>query len=287
MSTVTVVTDTTHSMPVQQLADEGIQQVSLHVNFGTQTEREVDMDLDAFYDRLRTDPKLPTTSQPSLGEFLAVYEPLLDAGQDIVSVHISGALSGTIETAREAAQQALATRPDRRVEIVDSRSVAGGLALIVLAAAAGARLGEDAPTVAARAGQAVRDTKIWFAVDTLEFFRRGGRIGNAQAWVGGALKIKPILTVNGEVEPIERVRTSGRAFQRLVRAMEERQADGCGGWAVQYIQALDQAERLVEEGRRIFGREPAVLSELGPVLGTYAGPGLLGVAGLPPALLGH
>ncbi len=287
MSTVTVVTDTTHSMPAEQLERLGVQQVSLYVNHGMQTQREADMDLDAFYERLRSDPELPKTAAPSTGNFLEVYEPLLDAGQDIVSVHISGALSGTIEIARQAAADALATRPERRIEIVDSRSVAGGLALIVVAAAAGARLGEDAPTVAARTQQAVQDTKIWFAVDTLEYLRRGGRIGTAQAWVGGALKIKPILTVNGEVEPIERVRTSGKAFQRLVTAMEERASDGCGAWAVQHIQAPADAERLVAEGRRIFGCEPEVMSELGPVLGTYAGPGLLGVAGLPPALVGR
>jgi DegV family protein with EDD domain len=287
MSTVTVVTDSTHSMPAATLERAGVKQVSLYVNHGTRTEREADMDLDVFYDRLRSDSKLPTTSQPSIGDFLAVYEPLLDAGQDIVSVHLSGGISGTVETARQAAEDALRSRPDRRVEIVDSRSVAGGLGLIVLAAAAGARLGEDAPTVAARTREAVRDTRIWFAVDTLEFLRKGGRIGTAQAWVGGALKIKPILTVDGEVSPVERVRTSGRAFQRLVTAMHERVADGASSWAVQHIQAPDEAGRLVAEGREIFGCEPELVSEIGPVVGTYAGPGLLGVAGLPPALLGR
>jgi len=287
MSRVTVVTDTTHSMPAATLERAGVQQVSLYVNHGTQTQREAEVDLDAFYELLRSDPKLPTTSQPSIGDFLAVYEPLLDAGQDIVSVHLSGAMSGTLETARQAAADALVTRPDRRVELIDSRSVAGGLGLIVLAAAAGARVGEDVDTVAGRTRDAVRDTRIWFAVDTLEFMRKGGRIGAAQAWVGGALKIKPILTIDGEVEPIERVRTSGRAFTRLVNAMHERAADGAGCWLVQHIQAPEEAERLVAEGRRIFGREPEFVSEVGPVVGTYAGPGLLGVAGLPPALLGR
>jgi DegV family protein with EDD domain len=287
MSTVTVVTDTTHSMPQATLRRAGIQQVSLYVNHGTQTQREADMDLDVFYDRLRNDSKLPTTSQPSIGDFLAVYEPLLDAGQDIVSVHLSGGISGTVETARQAAEDALRSRPDRRIEVVDSRSVAGGLGLIVLAAAAGARLGEDAATVAARTRDAVQDTRIWFAVDTLEFLRKGGRIGTAQAWVGGALKIKPILTVDGEVSPIERVRTSGRAFQRLVTAMHERVADGAGSWAVQHIQAPGEAERLVAEGQKIFGCDPELVSEIGPVVGTYAGPGLLGVAGVRPALLGR
>ncbi len=282
---VTVVTDTTHSIPADEVARAGAQQVSLYINEGGQTTREIDLDLAAFYARLGQDPQLPTTSQPSIGDFLAVYEPLLDAGQDIVSVHLSGGISGTVDTARQAAAEALRTRPDRRVEVIDSRSAAGGHGLIVLAAAAGARAGEDVDAVAARTQQAIRDTRIWFAVDTLEFLRRGGRIGTAQAWVGGALKIKPILTVDGEVTPVERVRTSGRAFQRLVTAMHERAADGATAWAVQHIRAEDEIARLVEQGREIFGREPEIVSELGPVVGTYAGPGMLGVAGVPPALL--
>ena len=130
------------------------------------------------------------------------------------------------------------------------------------------------------------DLKTWFAVDTLEFLRRGGRIGSAQAYLGSALKIKPILTLGREIEPIERVRTSGRAFQRLVAHLEARKDDGCDAFAVQHIQASADAERLAERGREIYGRDPALISEIGPVIGTHTGPGILGVAGLRTELLG-
>lgn len=287
MSPVTLVSDTTHSMPADVLAASGLQQVSLYVNHGTKTEREAEMDLAAFYDELRTHAKLPTTSQPSIGDFLAVYDPLLAAGQDIVSVHISGAISGTVETARQAAEDAVGRHPGRRIEVVDSRSVAGGLAMILLAGAAAVQAGEDVDAIVARVNEAAGRTRIWFAVDTLEFLRKGGRIGAAQAWVGGALKIKPILTLDGEVVPIERVRTSARAFQRLVTAMDELVELGNTAWCVQHIQAPEEAARLVEEGRRVFGTDPLLVSEIGAVVGTYAGPGLLGVGGLPPALVGR
>lgn len=285
MPTVTVVADTTHSMPAEQLEREGIKQVSLYVTHGGRTEREAEMNLDAFYDRLRAGGDLPKTAAPSIGDFLAVYEPLLDAGQDIVSVHISGALSGTIDIARQAAEDALRTRPERRIEIVDSRSVAGGLALMILAAAAGARAGEDAPTVAARAEQAVQDTKIWFAVDTLEYLRKGGRIGTAQAWVGGALKIKPILSLESEILPVERVRTSGRAFERMVKYAQELHEGGADAWCVQHIQTPGEAARLVEQARAIFGCKPLFIGEVGPVIGVHAGPGMLGIGAMPRSML--
>jgi DegV family protein with EDD domain len=127
--------------------------------------------------------------------------------------------------------------------------------------------------------------RIWFAVDTLEYLRRGGRIGTAQAWVGGALKIKPILTVEDEITPIERVRTSSRAFERMVDYLRSRHDDGCDAWVVQHIQATDQADALVERGREIFGTEPVFVSEIGPVIGTHVGPGLLGVGGFQSSLL--
>jgi DegV family protein with EDD domain len=159
------------------------------------------------------------------------------------------------------------------------------IGLIALAGAAAARAGGDIDAVAGRVQQAVDIAKIWFAVDTLEFLRRGGRIGTAQAWLGGALKIKPILTVDGEITPIERVRTSGRAFERMVDFLRTRHDDGCDAWVVQHIQAPDQAAALVERGRAIFGSEPAFVSEIGPVIGTHVGPGLLGVGGVPRSLL--
>jgi DegV family protein with EDD domain len=286
MPDVAIVVDTTHYMPRELVEAQGMHEVSLYVNAGDSHEREIDMpDFDAFYERLRSSAQLPTTSQPSIGDFLAVYEPLVEDGRDIVSIHISGGISGTVEAARQAAADLSARKPQRRIEVVDTHSACGMIGLIALAGAAAARAGGDIDAVAGRVQQAVDIAKIWFAVDTLEFLRRGGRIGTAQAWLGGALKIKPILTVDGEITPIERVRTSGRAFERMVDFLRTRHDDGCDAWVVQHIQAPDQAAALVERGRAIFGSEPAFVSEIGPVIGTHVGPGLLGVGGVPRSLL--
>jgi DegV family protein with EDD domain len=286
MSQVAVVTDTTHYAPRELLRAHDIHEVSLYVNLGDRHERESAMpDFDAFYQQLRELDHLPTTSQPSIGDFLEVYEPLAAAGRDIVSVHIAGGISGTPETARQAATEIAGKFPGRRVEVIDSRTACGALGLVALAGAAAARAGGDVDAVAARVRAAVDAMRIWFAVDTLEYLRRGGRIGTAQAWLGGALKIKPILTVEDEITPIERVRTSSRAFERMVDYLRSRHDDGCDAWVVQHIQAPDQADALVERGREIFGTEPVFVSEIGPVIGTHVGPGLLGVGGVPRSLL--
>ena len=286
MADVAVVTDTTHYLPPALLAEAGVREVSLYVNEGGRAEREAGLDFAAFYDRLRTAAELPTTSQPSIGDFLAVFDPLLEAGRDIVSIHISGAISGTVDAARQAAADAVARHPGRRVEVVDSVSACGGLGAIVLGAAAVADAGRDVDAVAGRARAIVERSRIWFSVDTLEFLRRGGRIGGAQAWLGGALKIKPILTfVDGEISPVERVRTQRRAFERMAEFLTDFQAAGATSWMVQHIQAPDQAEALVGRGREIFGHDPLFVSEIGPVIGTHAGPGVLGVSGLAPELL--
>jgi DegV family protein with EDD domain len=286
MPPVAVVTDTTHYAPDELIAELGIHQVSLYVNAGGTARREIDItDYDEFYDQLRSASDLPTTSQPSIGDFLEVFTPLADAGHDIVSVHLAGGISGTVESARQAAAELMRSNPQRRVEVIDSRKACGALGFAAFAGVAAARAGGDIDAVAARVQETSDTVKLWFAVDTLEFLRRGGRIGAAQAWMGGALKIKPILTVDGEITPIERVRTAGRAFERMVEFLRSQQADGADGWMVQHIQAAEQAERLVEAGREIFGTDPVLVSEIGPVIGAHVGPGLLGVGGAPARLL--
>ena len=286
MSPVAVVTDTTHYLPADIAAQADLHLVSLYVRFGDDLERESEMpDFQAFYDRLGSAKELPTTSQPSIGDFVEVYEPLLEAGHDIVSLHISGGISGTYDSALQAKAQLEERGHGGRIEVLDSATACGGLGFVALAAAARAGKGGGLSEVAAHARAAREELKVWFAVDTLEYLRRGGRIGAAQAWIGGALKIKPILSIESEITPVERVRTSGKAFERMVEYMRSRQADGADAWMVQHIQAHEQAERLVERGREIFGTEPTCVSEVGPVIGAHVGPGLLGVGGLPASYL--
>jgi DegV family protein with EDD domain len=284
MPSVAVVTDTTAYLPAALVASEGIRLVSLYVNWPDASQREADMaDFDAFYERLRGAEQLPTTSQPSIGDFLEVWEPLLDQGRDIVSIHISGGISGTIESARQARDR-LGERAVR-VEVIDSESACGGLGLVALGAARSAAGGAGREAVVERA-LAVRDAlKMWFAVDTLEYLRRGGRIGAASAWLGTALKIKPILTMKGEITPIERVRTASRASARLLAYAQQRRDDGAEAWVVQHIQAPEEAKRLADATEELMGCPPVFISEIGPVIGAHVGPGLLGVGGIPPGLL--
>ena len=288
MPRVAVVSDTTAYFPTEVAEANGIRIVSLYVNFGSErTEREADIaDYDAFYDELRSAAKLPTTSQPSVGDFVSVYEPLLSEGQDVVSIHIAGGLSGTPEAARQAKETLERDgKGGDRVHVIDSRTAAGGLGLVALAAARRAADGGDADSVVAATLAAREELKMWFAIDTLEFLKRGGRIGAASAWIGSTLKIKPILSVESEITPVERVRTSARAFERMVDYARQREESGADAWVVQHIQAPDQAIQLAERCREIFGHEPAFTSELGPVLGAHTGPGLLGVGALPSRFL--
>jgi DegV family protein with EDD domain len=281
---VAIVSDTCHYLPAELVAERGIHEVSLYVHSGDHTRRESEItDYDEYYTQLRDMSALPTTSQPSIGDFLAVYEPLLDAGNEIVSIHLAGGMSGTVRSAEQARDQ-LGERASR-VHVIDSESACGGQGLVVLAAAAGARSGEDAATVVERTVKARAELKMWFAVDTLEYLRRGGRIAGAQAWLGSALRIKPILTVKSEITPVQRVRTSRRAFEKMVDLLRSRQQDGADAWMVQHIQAPREAQELAARGREIFGCDPQVISEIGPVIGTHVGPGLLGAGGIPSALL--
>lgn len=280
MAPVAIVTDTCHYLPRQLVAARGIHEVSLYVHWDGREDRESDLpDFDRYYEHLASSPRLPTTSQPSIGDFLAVYEPLLDAGREIVSIHLAGGMSGTVAAAEQARAQ-LGERAER-VHVVDSGTACGGEGLIVLAAHAAAARGTAAAEVVAHA-RATRDAlKMWFAIDTLEYLRRGGRIATAQAWLGSALRIKPILTVDAEITPIERVRTSGRAFERLLAYLATRKDEGADGWVIQHIQAPDECARLVARGREIFGTDPVFVSEVGPVIGTHVGPGLLGAGAVP------
>jgi DegV family protein with EDD domain len=280
---VAVVSDTCHYLPREVVAARGIHEVSLYVHWpeGTQRETEI-INYDAFYERLRSTRELPTTSQPSIGDFLAMYQRLLDGGNEIVSIHLAAGMSGTVAAALAAREQL--GRDAERVHVVDSASACGGQGLMLLAAAAAARVGGGAQAVCDRARRARQQLRMWFAVDTLDYLRRGGRIGGAQAWLGATLKIKPILTVQSQITSVERVRTSRRAFERLVELLRECARDGADAWIVQHIQAPGEAQELAEHGRQIFGIGPQAVSEVGPVIGAHVGPGLLGVAAIPSSL---
>jgi DegV family protein with EDD domain len=284
---VAVITDSTPYLPAALIERWKIHEVSLYVGWAGQLRPECDYtDLDAFYARLSASPQLPSTSQPSVGDFLARYEPLLAAGHDILSVHIASGLSGTCASAEEAGRIARERGSPGSVRVLDSQTGAGGLGCMVLVAATAAQAGADLEEVA-NAVTAARETlDIWFCLDTLEYLRRGGRIGAAQAMVGTALKVKPILTFGTEIAPVGRVRTHRRAFERMVSYLQELNDRGSSDWVVQHAQSRADADALVEAGTAIFGFEPLFCTEVGPVLGAHLGAGML-VGGMtrPPGLL--
>ena len=280
---VAVVSDTTHYLPRELVERNDIHEVSLYVNWQGRTDREADLPgFDEYYTYLGTAEDLPTTSQPSVGDFVQVYEPLLAEGREIVSVHLAAGLSGTCESASQAKQRLEEEgKGGERIFIMDSATACGGEGFIAMVAAAASRRGLSGADALAECKEARQHLKMWFAIDTMEFLRRGGRVGAARAWLGSTLKIKPILTVESQITPIERVRTSRRAFERMVEYMRERHEQGADAWVVQHIQAPDEAAELVARGREVYGTEPAFVSEVGPVIGTHVGPGLLGCGGLP------
>ena len=278
---VAVVVDSTHYLPRALVAAHDLHEISLYVGWAGDLRREAEIDdLDEFYARLRSEPDVPRTSQPSVGDFLDVYRPLVEQGRDVASIHLASGLSGTCANALEASGVLQSEGAGGRVAVVDSQSGAAGLGALGMVGSRAAREGASLDEVVAAVNGARQGLDLWFCLDTLEFLRKGGRIGAAQAFLGSALRIKPILTFGTEITPVERVRTSRRAFERLVEYLRDLHERGATAYYVQHIQDADGAERLVDEGRTIFDADPLFCSEVGPVLGAHLGPGMLGVGGL-------
>jgi len=201
MPSTAVVADTTSYLPRELLDKHDIKEVSLYVGLEGDQEREADIaDLHAFYERLRVSDQTVTTSQPSVGDFISVYEPLLAEGKEIISIHLSSGISGTCESAMQARERLTADgKGGERIVVVDSRTGAGGMGLLALTAANAAENGATAAEAEKRVAAAREELKIWFAVDTLDYLRRGGRIEAARAWIGTTRKSKPIRTLGEEI----------------------------------------------------------------------------------------
>jgi DegV family protein with EDD domain len=282
------VCDTTAYLPDAMIESRGIVRISLYVALAGEQRKELEIsDYDSFFERLRASEEGATTSQPSVGDFIETYEPLLAGGGEIISIHLSSAISGTYEAALQARQRLIDEgHGGERIHVYDSRTGCGGMGMLVLAAHGGIEAGEGVDAILARIARVREELRMWFAIDTLEYLRRGGRIGAARAWLGSALQIKPILTLDEEITPVERVRTRRRVFERLVKYAEELKADGRDAWVVQHIHDAEGAQQLVERCREVMGSGPLFVSEVGPVIGAHTGPGQLGVGGAPSELLG-
>ncbi|HKB32499.1 MAG TPA: DegV family protein [Candidatus Dormibacteraeota bacterium] len=278
---VAIVTDSTADLPPELAALRSITVVPLTLNFdGKPLLDGVDIRPGEFYRRLHSVTTHPTTSQPSPGRFAEVYKSLLDEHDSVVSIHISRKLSGTYESARQAA----AMTDAKRVRVIDSELVSMSLGLITLAASSLAASGRDAAAIEAKVLDMRASIETYFSVATLEFLRRGGRIGRASALLGSVLQVKPVLCIrDGLVTPLERVRTFERALTRVVELTREVDRGQGVCIIVGHADAEADAERIARELEPIA--ETLMIQPLGPVVGAHAGPGVVGVGCYPAELL--
>jgi DegV family protein with EDD domain len=274
---IALVTDSTAYMPPELVERYGIFVVPNVVNWGTQTYRDgVDIQAKEFFERLKKDPVLPTTAVASIGEFHDVYAKAAEAAETVIGVHLSAKLSGTYS----AAVQASKMLAPRRIEVIDSNATAMAMGFVVLAAARAAEASQPVEAVVQAARDAIPHVGVVFTVETLQFLRRGGRIGGAAAFVGSLLDMKPILDLrDGRVEPIERVRTKRKAVDRVLDIIVER-ASGKSPirLATLHANAPEEAAALLEKAKQRLGATEAIMCEVSPTVATHTGPGTVGLA---------
>lgn len=270
-----IVLDSTADFPDAPERFSNWRVVPLYVRFGADSYRDyVDIGPAEFYERLRTSADLPTTSQPTPQDFLTAYEEL-GAYERIFSLHVSAKLSGTFASAESAAAQS-----GDRVRVIDTATASAAIAMLGLAIQRRLEAGTTDEEVAALVERFRRESGLIFTLDTLEFLARGGRIGRASSWAGQLLHIKPILTLSeGEVLPLKRVRGNRKAIHEFATAFEEATADGPGlRVGIAHAEApgrMAALEKLVHDVRP--QAEIEVATTLGPVVGTHAGPGTVGL----------
>lgn len=286
---VRIVGDSTSYLTPAQIQQYGIHEVSLSVVWNDRSVPELEItDLDGFYDELRGMKDLPGTSQPSVGQFVEAFEPIIAAGDDVFSLHFSSGISGTYESAvqAKAAMERDGVDPSR-ITVMDTGSACGGYGVVLMAAGAAALRGGTLAECESAARSMLDGLHFWFAIDTLEYLRRGGRIGAVASVVGGAMKIKPILTVNSEgIVPVEKVRTESRVLARIAELGAENIPKRGGGYIVQQVQAPERAQKVIDDLTERLGYGPSFTpDEIGPVIGAHVGPGLIGVGVFPQALI--
>lgn len=276
-SEVAVVTDSTAYIPPDLVAKHNLRVIPQIVNWeGESLLDDVDIKPQAFYERLKSATEMPTTSQPSIQQFVDFFTEASKDAQSIVGVFVSDELSGTLNSAHGAAREL----KDLPIEIVDSRSTSMGLGLITLAAAQAAESGLSRVEVAQAAQALVDRVRVLFVVDTLEFLHRGGRIGGAQRLMGSVLSIKPVLHLqDGRIEPLTSVRTKRKAIQRMLEIAEE-ETLGKGDLHVSVLNAVaeEEAQFITEQVKNRLDPVTTIQAELSPAIGVHVGPGTVGLA---------
>ncbi len=272
--TVKVVTDSTSDLPSHLANSLGITVVPLNVHFGSEVFKDgVDMTADTFYERLTSEAVLPKTSQPSVGEFLEVYESLAQESDGIVSIHISSQLSGTYNSAIQASREPSVAS---HVEVVDTRHASMALGITAMAAARAARDGLDTDEVARVAREVNGRAECFAMLDTVEYLAKGGRIGKAKALMGSLLRVRPMIRLDGVVHELGKERSRQRGIARLKQIV--RDMAPIDEVSVMHSTTPDEASAVADELSDLLADDKKpIVARMGPVVGTYAGPGVLGM----------
>ncbi|MBK8784171.1 MAG: DegV family protein [Anaerolineales bacterium] len=279
MSKFAIVTDSTSYIPSEIIQKHGLTVTPQILIWGDETFRDgIDIQPSEYYGRLKTAKIMPSTSQVSPATMHETFQGLVDQGFDVLGIFISSKLSGTLQSAIQGRE--LMGAAAEKVSIVDSQSTAMALGFQVLGAARAKEAGASLKECVELTEKAHAKTGVFFAVDTLEFLHRGGRIGGAQRFIGSALNLKPILALKeGKVEGVERIRTKSKAHDRILELVAE-QVKGKPNIriATLHANAIDDAKALLDRAANELKPAEMILSELSPVVGTHTGPGTVGLA---------
>lgn len=281
VSDIRIVTDSGADLDAELCAAEGIHVVPLTITFDQEEYQDgVDLTPNAFYGKLRESKTMPFTTQPSPAEFVRTYEQLRDQGAThIISIHLSSRLSGTVQSAALAAREVSGVN----IEVIDSLSASLGIGMLAMEAARRSRSGEAFEAIVEAVRAMIPRLKIYFVVDTLEYLAKNGRIGKAQALLGGILNVKPVLTLeDGVVSPVGKARGKNRAHSMVVERFKEAVGGQAVRGAIVHGAAPEDAQRLKELIEAACPGSQLSVHLLGPTIGTHAGPGTLGVVGIAP-----
>lgn len=269
-----IVTDSVSDISPKIAKELKITVVPLTVIFGTDQFLDgVELSNSEFFQKLETDPNHPSTSQPSPEAFVKTYEKLLKEGFEILSVHVSAKLSGTINSA----EQAIKSLDTNKIKIVDTGTASMAQGLVAMSAARAAKNAKSLDELADMAETTAKKTNVYVAMDTMEFLKRGGRIGKARAMLGSILNIKPIITTdNGEIVPHSRARTIKKAISSMINDMGDK--NQIVEVAVLHSTTPDLAKDVLTQIDAQNLNNPGTITEIGPVVGTHAGPGCLAIA---------
>lgn len=279
MSKIAIVTDSTSFLPPDLIKKYNITMIPQVLIWGEQTYQDgVDIQPSEFYTKLKSAKTMPSTSQVSPATMQATFQPLVDQGFEVIGLFVSSRLSGTMQSAVQAKE--LMGAAGAKVNIVDSYATSMSLGLIVLAAARAAEGGASLTDTISAADKAKNNSGLFFAVDTLEFLHRGGRIGGAQRFIGSALNLKPILALKeGKVEGVERIRTKSKAHDRVLELIAEQVAGKSNiRIATLHANAAEDAKALLDRAAQQLNPVETIFAEVSPVVGTHTGPGTVGLA---------